>query len=89
MFPVPVSPREQEEKRFQKLMLGMSDGSQGRLKRPLEPQPGHFWGDAANWQPLCNQEAAGERATAPAREASAGLLLTALPPAWARMGGWV
>lgn len=49
VFLVPTSPKFQEEKRFQKVMLGISDRSQCRLKRPQVPQPGHRWARTTNW----------------------------------------
>lgn len=56
------------------------------LKNPRGPswqeQPTGVWSQG-------NCEAPGECAAAPAREASVGLVLTGLPPAWARMDEWV
>lgn len=40
-FLLPTSPKVQEEKRLQKVMLSISDGSQCKLKRPQVSQPGH------------------------------------------------
>lgn len=49
VFLVPTSPKFQKEKRFQKVMLGISYGSQCSLKRPQVPQPGLRWERTANW----------------------------------------